>query len=225
MPNAAIGKGHLAPLLTPQEQLQVCRWLGEFTPPQRIPDLIKREFGKRVAHHYGYEMLTRKKWQPLIDRHRQDWLVKIMDVPLANKKVRLQELQRLWDNATRPNANPEKQEYRILRILEKARLEMEEKKSDQTTYFFGQFNYANASDDELLQRRAELVKRIEAFRWPTTRRLTDGMGRREGGATTPSTDSEDDGGNGQVGHVEVDVSSERGVGGLDGSPEPRPAGV
>lgn len=206
-------------LLTEEEQHQVARWLGEFIPPHRIPALVQARYDKRLSPGYAYPFQQRRKWRGVIDRYRQEWLIKLGEVPLAHKRYRLERLMRLVDAVDRQQEQGGvagvRVEQRLLKILDRARLEMEEKPDTSTTYFFTSIN--QASDEELLQRRTELLKRIQDFRWPSVRRrayvplrLGDGC---EAGPAAGGAPAEDDGGDDAVGDRPRDVPSHRRLGG------------
>src|SRR3990167_2696984 len=115
----------VARVLSDEERHQIARWLGEFIPPAEIPRLARQHFGKKLALGYANHFLATHKWGLLIDRYRQEWLVKIQDVPLAHKKVRLEKLQRMVDRleAMSAHVQPQQFERRMMALLEKARLE------------------------------------------------------------------------------------------------------
>ena len=158
MPNRAKGQDVPATLTDPEFH-QVCRWMGEFRSSTQVQTLIKQTFGKQVSPHYALEVAKRHKWGLLIDRYRQEWLSKIYDIPLANKKVRLAKLQWLMEHLDKQELTP-RTERRIMHVLNQARLEMEEK-PDQTTFFFTNIN--QLGDEELLKRRAELLALRSGF--------------------------------------------------------------
>ena len=199
MPKKTIAIPKDVPLEEP-EYHQIARWLGEFIPPMRIGELVFQTFHKKIDPMYAYNFQRRKKWALLIDRYRQEWIVKVAEVPLAHKKYRLEKLQKLIERLDLQNAQgsvaPHKYEVRLLRLLTHARLEMEEKKEEHT-WFFTNVQLNNASDAELIQRREALLKRIQQFRLPLRTGGTDGL--RHGLETIEATTREapeDDGGDG-----------------------------
>lgn len=181
------------PTLTEEEMHQVARWMGEFHPPAVIPKLIADTFHKKVDHVYAYAFQHRKRWSLLIDRYRQEWLVKVAEVPLAHQKYRLEKLQRLVHKldaqVEEGSLASERYERRLLQVLDRARYEMEEKKADQHTWYFTNLNLNSYSDAELVQRREELLKRIQQFRLPV-RTVTNGVGN--GRPVLETTGSEDE---------------------------------
>ena len=181
--------------LTVEEQHQVARWLGEFYAPMRIPDLVKERYGKVVSAEYAYSFQKRQKWQGLIDRYRQEWLIRLGDVPAANQKYRLEKIQDLIRRLDLAHEGQSvaagRYETRMLRLLNQARLEMEESTVNQTFYFTNINN--SLSDEELLKRRTELLKRIQDFKLPA-RRTRDGLGYRREVIEATTGDSEEDGG-------------------------------
>ena len=207
MPNRKVGKnqkGKTGFLPTaPEHQLgepeyhQICRWLGEFIHPGRIPELVQQTFGKTIDQSYPYQFQTRHKWALVIDRYRQEYLTKVAEVPLFHKKYRLQKLQTLVDSLDRQHTDaslPAKQyETRLLSVLREARQEMEEK-SDNHQWFFT--NITTSTDAELVARREQLLKRIQAFSLPNRRRPdAEGLGHeREAVEATVVSGGPGDGG-------------------------------
>ena len=177
------------PILTDEEKRQVARWLGEFIPPQQVHVLVKQTFGKEVSRVFGYHFQQVKRWALLIDRYRQEWLVKIADVPLYHHKYRLQRLQDLIErlDIQRDKMASYQYERRLLTILNSAQREMD-KPSDQHTWLFN-VSLNGCSDVELVQRREALLKRIQQFRLPirtVTPEGSDGLwdGRKEDATPT-----------------------------------------
>lgn len=158
--------------LTPEELQQIAHWLGEFIHPGQIPKLVRQQFGKRIAASYAYDFQKRRKWAVLIDRFRQEWMLGTLKVPLAIKRYRLerlfQQVERLDVQWERKTISSERYERRLRGLLADARLEMEEHKEEHT-WFFTNIYPPSVTDEELLQRRAELLKRIQQFRLPIRR--------------------------------------------------------
>lgn len=177
------------------EYRQVARWMGEFVPPREIPTRIQETFGKRVNPGFGWGFARRLKWAALIDRYRQEWLVKIAEVPLFHQKYRLERLQRLLDaldgQQEKRLLSAERYERRLLKLLDRARLEVEEKSVEQHTWYFTNLQLNQCTDEELMQRRAELLKRIQQFRLPI-RKVTNGVGHGIQVVETSGSDGEAD---------------------------------
>ena len=197
----------ISPILTEAEQFQVMVWLAEFHHPASIPNLIFTTFGKTVERTYAYRLRKTHKWSAMIDRKRQQWALEVGEEALAHKRFRLQKLQEQLDSTEKnPKLSDSTRGWRILQILNQARLEMEESK---TAFTFNYFNALNTLDDqELLVRRDALLKRIQTYRLPIRRRL-NGLGN--GSAILEATTGEPetgDGGDQEVGNEPDDGTVE-----------------
>lgn len=149
--------------LTDEEQWQLCHWVGQFRTPKEIAALVKERFGKELTRGSVHQYINGKRWQPLIDRCRQEWATGIMQVPIAHKRTRLEYLERLLLEALADTRlQPWRQRREALGILSAARLEMEEAKTNFTNVFMTQIT--NYSDEELLRRRDALITQLQHFR-------------------------------------------------------------
>lgn len=165
------------------EHHQIACWLGEFIPPREIPRLMLETFGKTIDPSYAWQFQKTRKWMRLIDRYRQEWIVKLDEVPLYHQKYRLQRLQELLNSLDayreRDHISAQVYEHRLLNILSRARKEVEEQPADQHSWYFTNVNLNHCTDAELIQRREELLKRIQQFRLPIRRTLNAvGDGRK-----------------------------------------------
>ena len=79
--------------------------LACFDTPQQVADVVKQEFGieierQQVASYDPTKATCRgmsKKLKDLFIRTRKDFKSNIYDIPLANKAVRLNELQKMYE--------------------------------------------------------------------------------------------------------------------------------
>ena len=165
----------ISPVLTEDEQFQVMAWLAEFHHPAAIPNLIFTTFGKTVERTYAYHLRKSAKWSAMIDRKRQQWALEVGEEALAHKRFRLAKLQEQLESTEKnPKLSDSARGWRILQILNQARLEMEE---STTAFTFNYFNALNTLDDqELLSRRDALLKRIQSYRLPIRRRIAHVVG-------------------------------------------------
>ena len=151
--------------LTDEEQYQVCQWYAQFKTPTQIKSLIQQEFGKALTlktvwqYAHGNQM---KKWKPMIERLRQEWALGVMDISLAHKRARLEELVGLYKRAERNMTVPEfsriEQCYRILREM---REEMEAGKSEFTNVYLTTIH--QYPDEEVLKLREAVLARLRAL--------------------------------------------------------------
>ena len=180
-------------VLTDAEKHQVVRWYAQFLTPNKICALIEEHFHKKFWPPNVPQLAHTQRWAPVVERYRQEWALGVFDVPIANKRFRLDALMTLFEAIQKnPKLTGERKEIRLMRLLEKARLEMEDKRILNTNVFLT--SITNASDEELLKRRDELLKRIQRHPLSMRRRIADGLGWGQGEQASGSEGAESQGG-------------------------------
>ena len=150
--------------LTDEEQYQVCQWYAEFKTPTQIKKLIHDTWGKdlTIKNVWAYANQS-KKWKPMIERLRQEWALGVMDIPLAHKRGRLEELVRLY---TRAERNPVVDDYAKVKqcyeLLREMRNEMEAGKAEFTNVYLTTIH--NYSDEEIVKQRDVVLDRLDKLR-------------------------------------------------------------
>ena len=142
--------------LSSEQQMEVCKRFAWFWTITEIEDWMKREFGivlSRTGLRRNYK--DSEYWKPVIDKFREDYLKSVTEVPLANKRKRLEELQKLFDRAISKSDDKS-----AVAIIKEFRDEMERKVAD-VSFNFTQITHNEFHDmtDEDLQR--EKVKTLE----------------------------------------------------------------
>ena len=187
--------------LTEDERHILIKELAQFLPPAKAPEWIQKNFNKKVSIGYAYQLINGPKWRPLLDRYRQEWALGIVEVPIASKRYRMQKLQSLLDSLENDvHLRQSVKEQRMLWVLDRARFEMESAKVSEThNVFLTQIN--NYTEEELLKRRDELLRRIQSYPFKTRRRIANGLGNgcEESKETEGVIDSQGNGGNKVVG--------------------------
>ena len=80
--------------------------LACFETPQQVADAVLQRFGieidRRQCENYDPKKYSgrnlSKKLKELFDQTRRDFQANVFDIPLANKSVRLKELQKIYDD-------------------------------------------------------------------------------------------------------------------------------
>ena len=163
-----IGTFVTAPKLTEEAKHRVCELYAQFHTPTQIQRILKDEFSVHITTGSLCIYPRQKKWKPLIDRLRQEWALGLMDLPLAHKRGRMEELVRLYKQVQRAETLSEFSRItQSLALLREMREEMDEAKSHFTAIFATQIH--NYSDEELVTRRRELLQRLEELRGPGAR--------------------------------------------------------
>ena len=166
-----MGTSPFAPKLTDQRRYEVVRKLAWFETVPTVQQFVREEWGIDLTAQTIHGYLREKKWRPLFDRCRQEWAAGVAEVPIAHKRYRLEKLMELLDEAeSNPNLPPEKRVWQILKILDMARLEMEEEKTQFTNVFMTQIN--EMSDEDLMKRRDELLRRVKQYKLPVRKLKT-----------------------------------------------------
>jgi hypothetical protein len=152
--------------LSEDHKREVCDLLAQFKEPTEIAKILKDLYGVEVSPKAIYYYKSDLKWQPLIQKYREQYSLELNKVPLYHKRVRLEKLQDQLDEIERETATTSHQ--RSLRrgelrsVLKDARDEvqpMEDKRGD-TNILSIQFN--SMDDSELLKKREELLKVIQS---------------------------------------------------------------
>ncbi len=156
----AVAKADNAPKLTDAQQRQVCQWFAEFRPLMEVVGLVKSEFGIELPRNNVWRYSTAAKWRPLVERLRQQWALGVMELPLAHKRGRLEKLVTLLERAEKNRKISEFARInQCAHLLSEIRLEMEDKKAQFTNVYLTTIH--QYSDEELLQRRDEVLSKLQ----------------------------------------------------------------
>lgn len=132
------------------------------------------EVAKEVFDQYGIECHPKslwqksksKKWQPYYDRFREDYLARVKAVPIAHKRIRIDDLeksrQKLLEMIDKGNIDSKQSRNEMLMIIRRlneticvAREEMENKPQMIQQVSVGAFS--SLSDEELQKRKEMLI--------------------------------------------------------------------
>lgn len=174
-----------APKLTDEERLQICQWLATFVPVLAIQKRIKEQFGKTVARENIYKYASTERWKPLIERCRKEWAAGVLEIPLAHKRARLEELTKLYDRAMGQDISEYVKINQALGILRELRIEMDERSTQITNLYLTSIQ--SSSDQELLQRRDDLLDKLKRIGG------SHALRRSEGDEASGGSDSQDTG--------------------------------
>lgn len=104
-----MGKRTPAQRLTEEQQAWIVTQLAMFRTPSQVSKELKERWGvdfprQRVEYYDPTKQRAKtnriaKKWVQLFETTRQEYLRDISQVPIANRKWRLEQLQKLYDNA------------------------------------------------------------------------------------------------------------------------------
>ena len=141
--------------LMDDEKATIAYMLGRFNTIPEIQEYFLKK-GKEVNYESVKSIRDSDKWSIVIDKERKEWLSKINEVPISNKRVRMEAYQVMLEKGFTSNKMGI-----VKHALQGAREEMEG-----TYQQIGGNNYsltyiANMSDNELLQKRDELMSKIK----------------------------------------------------------------
>lgn len=144
--------------LSQEEKAEIAFMLGRYSTIKEIQTYYKtKDKGKEINYESIKSIRDSDRWKPIIEKERSEWLSKIKDVPISNKRVRMEGWQTMMEIAYKD------EDMKVLKqSLEGARNEMEGihigvpgGNQYSLTYI------AQMSGNELLQKRDELMSKIK----------------------------------------------------------------
>ena len=152
---AVKGKKRL-PVLTEEDKIEVCKLAASYKSTYEIRDILETERGKSVSQPNIHHIIHTLKWKPVIERMRLQYTQGIMEVPISNKRKRMERLDHCYEKAFE-DGNIRS----AIAAIDSAREEMEPR-HDNFNLQLNQFNLI--SDEELIEiknRLEEKQKRIK----------------------------------------------------------------
>ena len=158
--------------LSHDQRMFVLRMSGE---GYRLAD-IQRELNSKYnisLHHESIKSTCEAKInQPFVQQFRESYLARVKEVPIANKRIRVDDLEKVRKKIIEQiEKNPmetakQKSEFllmtnRLERVIEQAREEMEKKPQLIASVAVNEFT--SLSDAELLRRKDSLIQKILGF--------------------------------------------------------------
>ena len=183
---------------TDEARMFIFKDYGEGLPADKIVSRLKKRFQVEADEDEIQDLCEDKDNRVLIDQYRREYLVKVKDVPVANKRIRLDDYQSLRDklfeviNACNIKKKYGKRDFftAVRRYNEVAMAVREEMEGKSNAYT--QINITELSgltDEELERRKTELIARAQG-RWVGTgnEERSYGVGEFSDGDITPSQD-------------------------------------
>lgn len=160
--------------LSPQQEILVIRQYAHYKTPQEIAEYCKKNFKKAIIPTLLTERyLENEKYRPLLNRFRDEYLKKVTEVPLFNKRRRLDYLQQIFEENL---ANGSLKEARM--TLSQFREEAEGK--GDVNFNFTNINHTefhNMSNEELDQEYAKSLEQLKNLRNIKAKELSNDLGR------------------------------------------------
>jgi len=146
--------------LTEHEQRELVTRIAMYYKPREIVDWVKKDLGKSLTPKAVYQYAKSEKWKPFIEKQRKLYTSQIMEHPLANKRKRVEELEKLFSlNLKKGRLSEARQVIRELR----AEVEGEKGDGKGNQYFISQ-NFNQMSDEELEDLKMKQLNIISKFK-------------------------------------------------------------
>lgn len=140
--------------LSLEAKRKVCEWLGQYRTVYEVLDLLKEQFKTVVTYQAIQNYANPKcKWAPLVQKARAAFLASIQDIPIAQKTVRLDRYERLYQRAMKLH-----KDHDARLALFGAQKEMEGVHGDTTVYVHQQI--LQMDTHELEQRRRDIAVKL-----------------------------------------------------------------
>lgn len=142
------------PVLNEEQRRFVISLLGQFMTYLEIAEEFEKKYGnvpknfKNIVSHYG----RTKRWQPVIERIRTDFVTDLHSVGGTHKRVRMERRERLYEKAF------QKGDVRNALIAVK---HMEEEMEGTKTFNFNMTQYSRLSDQELEEKYQSILEKIK----------------------------------------------------------------
>lgn len=158
----------IIPKLNEQQKEAVYRMYGEYIMPTEIAHFIKSDWQIDYQPASVTALVHTDKARPFINKAREEYLKRVKEVPIANKRIRIEDLEYvrlklmklIKDNSV--DSKGAKEEFRhqvktLNEIILNAREEMEKK----PFLTIGLGDFSDKSDEELIAERDEILKQAE----------------------------------------------------------------
>ena len=145
-------------VLSGPEKMEVAKLYGWYWTPIEIHKHVTEQMGKKISYNSIVMLRDREEWKPIIEKCREDYNKVFVDVPLANKKKRVVELQKHYDLHMEDGNLREAQG-----VIKDIKDEMDEKFGDVSFHFtqINQTQFRDMSDEDLLKEKAKTLDEFE----------------------------------------------------------------
>lgn len=165
------GKYVGAAKINDEQRLTILRMCGEGMKLREISKYAKEEWNIDYSISAIHQMAKAKRHQPHLKKFRDDYLKRIKDVPIANKRTRIDDLEKVrvkimnLIDENKCETKAQKDEFRnftrtLNDVIINAREEMEKK--PQLISGLGLVgDFSDKSDDDLIRERDEILKQAD----------------------------------------------------------------
>ena len=152
------------PKLTEAQRLIAVRMAAEFMSFSEVTVEIKRLFNIEVDPTSIRDIVHTNKWKPHYQKFRNEFLSKVKEIPIANKRIRLDDLEMMRGKLVEQIKSSGSKIHqgrcfrRLGEVLSLAREEVERRPQLIAGLQIGDFS--DQSDEELIARRDRLLKEL-----------------------------------------------------------------
>lgn len=158
------------PKLTHDQRMMALRMYGEGHRYADIQRQLKIDFGISLHHESIRSTCDSKVNQPFIEKFRAAYLSRISEVPISNKRIRIDDLEEVRGRILKViKKNPlettkQRSEFlalsgRLISVLQQAREETEKRPELMASFTVDEFS--TMSDEELMVKRSELLAKVK----------------------------------------------------------------
>lgn len=157
--------------LTDEQKIEVCKMYAEGCTTAEIARTIKESYSL-ILNINGQKAIVNSEWaKPFVKKFREDYIKRVKDVPVSNKRLRLDDLQYVRDKlidqikSNKCDTKIKKDELRkdtrsLCEVIASCRDEIEKKLNVIPGLgIIGDFE--DKSDEQLISERDELIRQAE----------------------------------------------------------------
>jgi hypothetical protein len=153
---------------TNDQRMLTLRMHAEGYDVGQIDKLMREEHDVKVNKQAYYDAFKTKKWQPFIKQFREEYLAKVKSVPIANKRIRMDDLERervrinkvIKDNPLKTRADKSLYLQCVSELRRLSNTAMEEMEKKPHLFQNVVLTQGDMSDDALHRRKQELIKKF-----------------------------------------------------------------
>lgn len=150
--------------LNNDQQLELMEFIARFASLDEINEYFISNYRINITNSLVYQYKRTKKWQPIINKLREKYLLAQSEVAMSHKRVRLDRREKIYQKAVK------KDDLKTaLNAVQGSQEEMEERGGININ--FNQYN--SLSDQELEEKKSEILERIKNAKAHNIKSLED----------------------------------------------------
>jgi len=142
--------------LTDEHKAKIAFLLATYASPADIKRYFDKELGVKINYGAIGSIRDSEKWGVVVKQLRKEWLSKVAEVPISNKRYRLEKYQKMLDKSL-----DDDDIKTATTILRNAKDEVENKDMRQGHNFYSLTYFNELSDSDLMKKREEILKRLK----------------------------------------------------------------